>query len=130
MTIKRPDLCDPFACPVIVRIARIGDRVRATLYRTGSPKLSHGLWAYKENADDTGQQGCNFKHEKHPLPDSAIRQFTTAAKIRRLGTPLAMLTEGASLRCLRRSFYSIARLVVWMTDGFRLRRSFLTEKNG
>jgi hypothetical protein len=24
----------------------------------------------------------------------------------------------------------IARLVVWMTDGFGLRRSFLAEKNG
>ena len=130
MTIKRPDLCDPFACPVIVRIARIGDRVRATLYRTGSAKLGHGLWAYKENADDTGQQGCNFEHEKHPLPGSAIRQFTTAAKSRRLGTPLAMLTEGRIFALLEEIVLFIARLVVWMTDGFRLRRSFLTEKNG
>jgi hypothetical protein len=130
MTTKRPDLCDPFACPVIVRIARIGERVRATLHRTGSAKLGHGLWAYKENADDTGQQGCNFEHEKHQLPDSSIRQFTTAAKIRRLGTSLAMLTEGRILPLLEETALFIARLVVWMTDGFRLRRSFLTEKNG
>ena len=94
MTTKRPDLCDPFACPVIVRIARIGERVRATLYRTGSAKLGHGLWAYKENADDTGQQGCNFEHENSRFQIDSIRQFTTAAKIRRLGTPLAILTEG------------------------------------
>jgi hypothetical protein len=69
------DLCDPFACPVIFRIVRIGDRVRATLYRTGTAKLGHGLWAYKDNADDTGQQGCNFEHEKHPLPDSDSLQL-------------------------------------------------------
>ena len=95
MTTKRPDLCDlSCGCRVIFRIARIGDRVRATLYRTGSAKLGQGLGAYKENADDTGQQGCNFEHEKHPLPDSSIRKSTTVAKIRRLGTPLAMLTEG------------------------------------
>ena len=118
MTTKRPDLCDPFACRVIFRIARIGERVRVTLCRTGSAKLGHGLWAYKEHADDTGKQGCNFEHEKHQLPDSSMRQFTTAAKIRRLGTPLAMLTDGASLRSLRRWLSSFARLVVWVTDGF------------
>lgn len=130
MTTKLPELCDPFACPVIFRIARIGDRGRATLYRTGSAKLGQGLWAYKENADDTGQQGCNFEHEKHPFPESAIRQFTTAATSRRLGTPLAMLTEGRIFALLEEIALFIARLVVWMTDGFRLRRSFLAQKNG
>jgi hypothetical protein len=115
---------------VIFRIVRIGDRVRATLYRTGTAKLGHGLWAYKDNADDTGQQGCNFEHEKHPLPDSSIRQFTTAASIRRLGTPLAMLTKGRIFALLEEIALFIARLVVWMTDGFGLRRSFLAEKNG
>lgn len=111
---------------MIFRIARIGDRVRATLYRTGSAKLGHGHWAYKENADDTGQQGCNFEHEKHRFQIVRL-DFTPAAKIRRLGTPLAMLTEGRIFALLE---LFIARLVVWMTDGFRLRRSFLAEKNG
>ena len=114
---------------MIFRIARIGDRVRATLYRTGSAKLGHGHWAYKENADDTGQQGCNFEHEKHRFQIVRL-DFTPAAKIRRLGTPLAMLTEGRIFALLEEIALFIARLVVWMTDGFRLRRSFLAEKNG